>query len=81
MAAGAWLNYSISLHLLIGTLIGRKLDDAFVAVGDDHVAIKAGLSPLARRSFPRFSSQNVTVRYNTMRTGMGVSVGACAALS
>ena len=47
-----------------------------IAVGDDHVAIKSGLSPLARAAFPRFATINVTVRRNTFRTGFGVCVGS-----
>ena len=47
-----------------------------VSCGDDHVAIKAGLSALARQAFPRFITENVTVRHNTLRAGMGISVGS-----
>ncbi len=47
-----------------------------ISCGDDWVAIKAGLNAYARTSFPRFVTQNVTVRHNTLRTGMGISVGS-----
>ena len=39
------------------------------------MAIKAGLSRLARDAFPAFVTENVTVRHNTLRAGMGISIG------
>lgn len=47
-----------------------------ISVGDDHIAIKSGMNAVARDGFPRFVTENVTVRYNTLRTGMGVTVGS-----
>ena len=51
-----------------------------ISVGDDHVAIKAGLSDsvhtIARDEYPKYVTRNVTVRRNIMRTGMGVSIGS-----
>jgi len=47
-----------------------------IAVGDDHIAIKAGMNEVARESFPRFVTENVTVRFNTLRGGMGIAVGS-----
>lgn len=47
-----------------------------ISCGDDHVAIKAGLNAHARDGFPRYVTENVTVRHNVLRTGMGVSVGS-----
>ena len=47
-----------------------------VSCGDDHVAIKSGMNGLARAAFPRLAAENVTVRHNVFRAGMGVSVGS-----
>jgi polygalacturonase len=55
-----------------------------VACGDDHIAIKAGLCAgkgVLKCTDPVWSSgvlatRNVTVRYNTFRTGMGIAVGS-----
>jgi polygalacturonase len=55
-----------------------------VSCGDDHIAIKAGVcgesSPNDCRdeawSSGLYTTKNVTVRYNTFRTGMGVAVGS-----
>ena len=49
-----------------------------ISTGDDHIAIKSGLSPAARdpANFPLYQTRNVTVRYCTMRTGMGISIGS-----
>lgn len=46
-----------------------------ISVGDDHVAIKAGLNAVARGS-AEFATENVTVRHNVLRAGMGISVGS-----
>lgn len=55
-----------------------------VACGDDHIAIKAGLcagkgvldctDPVW--SSGMFSTSNITVQFNTFRTGMGIAVGS-----
>lgn len=55
-----------------------------VSCGEDNIAIKAGVcglrSPLACNSLPfrdgTYETRNVTVRYNTFRTGTGISVGS-----
>ena len=55
-----------------------------VSCGDDNIAIKAGVcgksSPNDCLSKPfrdgTYSTRNVTVRYNTFRIGMGISVGS-----
>ena len=47
-----------------------------VSCGDDHVSIKSGMNAFARAHSPGYSANNVTVRYNTFRHGMGVSVGS-----
>ena len=47
-----------------------------ISCGDDHVAVKAGLSALAREAFPRYLTENVTVRHNVLRAGMGISIGS-----
>jgi len=47
-----------------------------IRCGDDHVAVKAGLNALARDSFPLYSTENVTVRYNTLYAGMGIAIGS-----
>lgn len=47
-----------------------------VESGDDHVAIKSGLNAFARAHSPDFQSANITIRHNTFRVGMGVSVGS-----
>ena len=56
-----------------------------ISCGDDHVAIKAGIC--GGKSSPNkctdpvwssglYQSENITVRYNTLRTGMGITVGS-----
>ena len=47
-----------------------------ISCGDDHVAIKSGMNELARSRFPAFVSENITVRHNLFRSGMGVSIGS-----
>ena len=59
-----------------------------VSVGDDHIAIKAGRcgstppSPPVDCRLPQYldrevwQTNNVTVRYNTFRIGMGIAVGS-----
>ena len=45
-----------------------------ISVGDDHIAVKAGLSPVAREGFPQYFTENVVVRHNVLRAGMGISI-------
>merc|ERR1739848_612613 len=52
------------------------IEDNDISCGDDHVAIKSGLSSLARESFPSMATMNVTVRNNMLRIGMGISIGS-----
>ena len=51
-----------------------------ISTGDDHIAIKSGLSDAkhttARDKYPAFVTRNVTVRKNLMHVGMGVSIGS-----
>ena len=47
-----------------------------ISVGDDHIAVKAGLSPVAREGFPQYLTENVVVRHNVLRAGMGISIGS-----
>lgn len=55
-----------------------------VSCGDDYVAIKAGVCGASspndcldeRFTGGAFATKNVTVRHNTFRTGMGVSIGS-----
>ena len=55
-----------------------------VSCGDDHIAIKAGVCGASSPNScldPNFrdgtyATRNVTVRYNTFRIGMGISVGS-----
>jgi len=59
-----------------------------VSCGDDHIAIKAGrcgdgtTTPNRctdddwRRSNGKYTTNNVTIRYNTFRTGMGIALGS-----
>lgn len=44
--------------------------------GDDHIAIKSGLSAAARDGFPTYLTEGVTIRHNTLRAGMGISIGS-----
>ena len=62
------INPDSSRHVLI-----ERCD---VESGDDHVAIKSGMNAFARAHSPDFQTANVTVRHNTFRVGMGVSVGS-----
>jgi polygalacturonase len=56
------------------------IEENDISCGDDHVAIKSGLSDakhtVARENYPVYVTRNVTVRRNIMRTGMGISVGS-----
>ena len=52
------------------------IEHNLISCGDDHVALKAGLSPVARDAFPAFVTENVTVRHNTLKAGMGISIGS-----
>lgn len=52
------------------------IENCDISCGDDHVAIKSGLSDLARTSYPLFATENVTVRNNVLRVGMGISIGS-----
>jgi len=55
-----------------------------VSCGDDYVAVKAGVCGASspndchdpRFTGGAFATKNVTVRFNTFRTGMGVSIGS-----
>ena len=60
------INPDSSRHVLI--------ENNDVSVGDDHVAIKSGMNGVARGG--GYSTENVTVRHNTFRLGMGVSIGS-----
>jgi len=45
-----------------------------IACGDDHVAVKSGMN-LPGITF-NMSSENITVRYNTLGRGMGLTIGS-----
>lgn len=58
-----------------------------ISCGDDHIAIKAGVCGLPRNHYVndcrdpiwatgKYSTENVTVRHNIMRTGMGIAIGS-----
>ena len=46
-----------------------------VSCGDDHVAIKSGMNEVARGG-SQYMAENITVRHNIFRLGMGVSIGS-----
>ena len=47
-----------------------------ILCGDDHIAIKSGMNAFAREHAPEYAAVNLTIRHNTFRVGMGVSVGS-----
>ena len=47
-----------------------------ISCGDDHIAVKSGMNGVARKNFPSFVSEDIQIRHNVFRTGMGVTVGS-----
>lgn len=47
-----------------------------ISCGDDHVAVKSGMNSIARDGFPKFVAEDIIIRDNIFRTGMGVTVGS-----